>query len=367
MKRNHKNLSLNLHGSSKHNDSLPATTAYQTKTTQSHSNESQNTTTHRTAHANPHNQQPPHPTPPAQRLYQHGPAEILPYLFLGACHTVEKTMLASLGIACILNVAHEIEPPSTLHTSTLYYHLRWTHTQPNLGRREFHRAIRVLRDNISQKKKVLVHCQSGIERSAALVIAYIVSFTKKSVEEAVDYVRARAPGIRPNLALMYQLSEFEALMHNNNRTQTRRLSLSSAHHAPQFLHVPHNHTTATHVLAQQVQHKEIERRPRATSCAYQHSRTKKPASPSCIPSPGTPLVPLRLPPSPSSHSTTVAFSEPALLLVCVCLAALAIVYFTAVQPDLGAQTTVRLSTNHHPPKQLVSPCTCSTTPAVMLS
>lgn len=354
MKRNHKNLSLNLHTSSKnHNDSHPPATAHPTNPIQNQHDSSQHHTTHTATHTNLHRQP---PTP--QKLYQHGPAQILPYLFLGACHTVERTMLSNLGIACILNVAHEIEPPSNLHTSTLYYHLRWTHTQPNLGRREFHRAIRVLRDNISQKKKVLVHCQSGIERSAALVIAYVVSYTKKSVEEAVDYVRARAPGIRPNLALMYQLSEFEALMHNKRTPQARRLSLSSAHRPPQFLNIPSAHTT----------HKQMQRRPRATSCAYQHPRHTKPASPSCLPSPGTPLVPLRLPPSPSPHPVrTLALFELALLLTCVCLAALTIIYFTAVHPDLPTQTRVHLSTGSHSAASLASPCACPTTPTVVLS
>ncbi|KAI8141548.1 protein-tyrosine phosphatase-like protein, partial [Fennellomyces sp. T-0311] len=162
---------------------------------------------------------PPSQEPQHLTHYEHGPAQILPNLFLGACHTAQRRdVLERHGISCILNVAHEINltPPP----GSSYHHLKWTHTQNNLARREFHRAIRVLEMARQSDTNVLVHCQSGVERSATLIIAYILYLSRKqpaligkrlTLSEAYDYVRTRAPAIRPNMELMYQLSEFELM------------------------------------------------------------------------------------------------------------------------------------------------------------
>ncbi|KAI9322521.1 protein-tyrosine phosphatase-like protein [Dichotomocladium elegans] len=179
---------------------------------------------------------PPSEEPQQLSYYDQGPVQVLPGLYLGGFHIAQRhEMLARLEISCILNVAHEIEPPpqSALvmqhpeqqqqqHAITAYHHLRWTHTQNDLARRAFLEAIQVLEHAHRRNIKVLVHCQSGIERSAALLIAYVLHlsrqqersplFDKKlSLWEAYDYVRERAPAIRPNMELLYQLSEFERL------------------------------------------------------------------------------------------------------------------------------------------------------------
>ncbi|KAG0192788.1 hypothetical protein DFQ28_007692 [Apophysomyces sp. BC1034] len=155
--------------------------------------------------------------------YKHGPAQILPNLFLGAFHNaLQPDVINHCEISCILNVASEIEPPSVM-AKTQYYHLRWTHAQKDLSQ-EFIRAIRVLESVLNTGAKILVHCQCGVERSAALVIAYVLYLSRRprdlkmsqnpvgnpmSLEQAYDFVRDRAPGIRPNMELMYQLGEFE--------------------------------------------------------------------------------------------------------------------------------------------------------------
>ncbi|KAF7730405.1 Dual specificity protein phosphatase 4 [Apophysomyces ossiformis] len=175
--------------------------------------------------------------------YKHGPVQILPSLFLGAFHNaLQPDVISCCNISCILNVASEIEPP-ILMTGIQYHHLRWTHAQ-DLSR-EFSHAIRVLESVLSTGAKVLVHCQCGIERSAALVIAYILYLSRRprnvqvpenpisksmSLEEAYEFVRDRAPGIRPNMELMYQLGEFEQtlLPHKQPVPNSRRRAGSAA-------------------------------------------------------------------------------------------------------------------------------------------
>lgn len=187
-------------------------------------------------------------------LYRQGPACILPNLYLGAHYNASNAQqLAQFNIRCIINVASEISI-SSLPNTIVYHHLHWTHRQNNLARVEFAQAISKIEYAHSQQQNILIHCQQGIERSAALVIAYLLFSSRQAVKItsrsdntssshlagqnwtldcALKYVQERAPGIRPNMELLYQLREYEKLInptpHNTAvaatalfRTRTRR-------------------------------------------------------------------------------------------------------------------------------------------------
>ncbi len=46
--------------------------------------------------------------------------------------------------------------------------------------------------------KVLVHCVSGISRSGAITIAYVMKTQGKTFEEAWEFVRERRSMVHPN-------------------------------------------------------------------------------------------------------------------------------------------------------------------------
>lgn len=52
-------------------------------------------------------------------------------------------------------------------------------------------ALVYLRTHLLGGKSVLVHCFAGIQRSAALVAAYVMCDKQISADEAVEFVRAR--------------------------------------------------------------------------------------------------------------------------------------------------------------------------------
>lgn len=52
---------------------------------------------------------------------------------------------------------------------------------------------------------VIVHCMSGISRSASIIVAYIASKYECSIEEAVVTVRQKRPFICPNDGFLAQL------------------------------------------------------------------------------------------------------------------------------------------------------------------
>ncbi|KAI7899272.1 protein-tyrosine phosphatase-like protein, partial [Cokeromyces recurvatus] len=102
-----------------------------------------------------------------------------------------------------------------------YHHIQWKHNQSNLAHSEFQRGIKTINEAHDKHQIVLVHCQQGVERSAALVLAFLLFISHQpgsshhqpwsSLERAMGFVKERAPSIQPNMELLYQLKEFEEL------------------------------------------------------------------------------------------------------------------------------------------------------------
>ncbi|CAO3619343.1 unnamed protein product [Mucor hiemalis] len=177
-------------------------------------------------------------------FYKQGPVCILPNLYLGGYRNASNSsQLNALNIDCIINVASEVN----INTPLEYHHICWTHTQNNLAKSEFAIAISKIKSALSKGRTILVHCQQGIERSAALIIAYVLYVSRQktpiiksqntvmqgqnwTLDYALKYVQEKAPAIRPNMELLYQLREYDKLtivcavssIAHNIRTRTKR-------------------------------------------------------------------------------------------------------------------------------------------------
>jgi len=64
-------------------------------------------------------------------------------------------------------------------------------------------------DQCRSKGNVLVHCASGVSRSATIVIAYLMKKNKWKYQEALEYVRKRRNIIEPNEGFVKQLKSWE--------------------------------------------------------------------------------------------------------------------------------------------------------------
>ena len=64
--------------------------------------------------------------------------------------------------------------------------------------------------------KILVHCMEGVSRSATIVIAYIMWKEKKSMNDAIKFVRSKRPIISPNYGFKKQLKMFENILKEKN-------------------------------------------------------------------------------------------------------------------------------------------------------
>ena len=57
--------------------------------------------------------------------------------------------------------------------------------------------------------KTLVHCVSGVSRSASLCLAYLMKHERMPLGRAFAHLKSRRPSIRPNTGFFTQLIEFE--------------------------------------------------------------------------------------------------------------------------------------------------------------
>ena len=68
--------------------------------------------------------------------------------------------------------------------------------------------------------QVLVHCQAGMSRSAAVVLAYMCFSMGTSVEESLQVLKVTSPQACPNAGFMYQVALFSTMGCGHNTATT---------------------------------------------------------------------------------------------------------------------------------------------------
>ncbi len=58
-------------------------------------------------------------------------------------------------------------------------------------------------------RTVYVHCRNGVSRSAMVMAAYLMRRENWSREQALEFLRSRRPGVRPNPAFLALLLDWE--------------------------------------------------------------------------------------------------------------------------------------------------------------
>ena len=96
-------------------------------------------------------------------------------------------------------------------TKPEYIHIPWDHHTAIVS--DLLRLVQLIDERVGRGKRVLIHCQCGVSRSASLIIAYgLYKNPNLSVTEAYDAVKQRSQWIGPNMNLIYQLNEFKTLL-----------------------------------------------------------------------------------------------------------------------------------------------------------
>lgn len=97
--------------------------------------------------------------------------------------------------------------PKAVKPDVEYIHMPWDHNTNIVE--DMLKLCELIEDRVRQGKRILIHCQCGVSRSASLVVAYgLYNNPELSVQDAYDAVKKRSRWIGPNMNLIYQLSEF---------------------------------------------------------------------------------------------------------------------------------------------------------------
>jgi tyrosine-protein phosphatase len=128
------------------------------------------------------------------------------------------------------------------HTKTPeYIHMPWEHNTDIVP--DLYKLVKMMDDRVKQGKRVLVHCQCGVSRSASLIVAYgLYKNPGISVQEAYDAVKKRSKWIGPNMNLIMQLQEFRNGLLRANESRAHNQGFSSAR---RFAGLPTSVSTGT--------------------------------------------------------------------------------------------------------------------------
>ena len=140
----------------------------------------------------------------------HFPTFVAPYLLLGdARDAANARLLLRLGVTHILNVAAGTPPVHEADFIYLHLPLQDTPEQPLLA--FFPAAVAFIMDARDAGGVVLVHCQMGISRSVACVLAFLTfpAGCDMTLERAWTFLHRRRVQALPNVGFRTQLALFE--------------------------------------------------------------------------------------------------------------------------------------------------------------
>jgi len=89
----------------------------------------------------------------------------------------------------------------------------------NLSKDVFPKCFKYLEKVKENNGRVLIHCQSGVNRSASIVLAYLMTYRHMSFKEAFLFLRERRPIVSPHESYMKQLSEYEMTLFGKSTFQ----------------------------------------------------------------------------------------------------------------------------------------------------
>uniref|UniRef100_A0A8C3NGD6 Dual specificity protein phosphatase n=1 Tax=Geospiza parvula TaxID=87175 RepID=A0A8C3NGD6_GEOPR len=142
-------------------------------------------------------------------LFQGGPVEILPFLYLGSAYHASKCeFLANLHITALLNVSRKSSESFKDQYCYKWIPVEDSHTADISS--HFQEAIDFIDQVRRAGGRILVHCEAGISRSPTICMAYLMKTRKLRLDEAFDYIKQRRSLISPNFGFMGQLLQYES-------------------------------------------------------------------------------------------------------------------------------------------------------------
>ena len=158
---------------------------------------------------------------PSQGWYSHGPAQLLHHLYLGDYSDANSVgLLKELGITHILNCAgaHTTKDKSPLFCRAgnngiiVYRQFEADDSKTYEISQHFEEATQFIDAAKDTGGKVLVYCARGMNRSAAICVAYMMTKRKTKLLETVRNVKNLRGKILSNTAFQKQLIRYAYML-----------------------------------------------------------------------------------------------------------------------------------------------------------
>ena len=104
-----------------------------------------------------------------------------------------------------------------------YIHVPWDHNSEIID--DLYPLCKLIDEQVDAGKKVLIHCQLGVSRSASLIIAYgLYKGYKTNFHTMYETVKERSQWVGPNMTLIYQLNDFRSKVEKGSLAATSKLA-----------------------------------------------------------------------------------------------------------------------------------------------
>mmetsp|Transcript_8517 Transcript_8517/g.24434 ORF Transcript_8517/g.24434 Transcript_8517/m.24434 type:complete len:324 (+) Transcript_8517:169-1140(+) len=135
------------------------------------------------------------------------PSEVRPGLYIGGLGALSGA--ASLSLTHILSLADGAE---ALFPDAEHKHISIEDMEDNNILKHLEGCCSYVSEALSRPGgAVLVHCNAGVSRSTAVVIAYLMRSEKRSTDAALEALREAHPAAQPNDGFMEQLRLFHEM------------------------------------------------------------------------------------------------------------------------------------------------------------
>ena len=139
-----------------------------------------------------------------------GPSKIEENLFLGCYEdSLNQAKLTELGVTHIINVTADLPNSFEGHPGRTYMRIPVNDTFAQQISDYFAPALAFIDAAHASGGVVFVHCMAGISRSATVILAYLMTKTGLTCEEALASLREKRSIVSPNLDFMGALMRLE--------------------------------------------------------------------------------------------------------------------------------------------------------------
>lgn len=127
------------------------------------------------------------------------PVLVSDYLYIGSQDCAANNVIQSYNIKHVLSLGIYLEV-SVNHKFVQCLDLPESDIKSILSE-----SLPFLKDAVSLRENILVHCNAGVSRTSMLAIAYLMQYEEMQFEDAYTLVKSKRPAIQPNDGFRKQL------------------------------------------------------------------------------------------------------------------------------------------------------------------